>query len=94
MNRYGGCFAQHSLVRLADGTHSEIQFLKPGARVWGGASVVHVVRINYDAVVPMVALQGDTGEVVPRLVSTLQIIAFVILQKQHPCLLPLGILFA
>ena len=66
MNRYGGCFAQHSLVKLADGTHSEIQFLRPGARVWGGASVVHVVRINYDAVVPMVAMQGDVGEGVLR----------------------------
>ena len=66
MNRYGGCFAQHSLVKLEDGSHSEIQFLRPGMRVWGGASVVHVVRMNYDAVVPMVILQSDAGECAPR----------------------------
>jgi hypothetical protein len=66
MNRYGGCFAPHSLVRLEDGTHSEIQSLWPGVRVWGGASVVHVVRMNYDAVVPMVILQSDAGECAPR----------------------------
>jgi len=61
MDRYGGCFAPHSPVLLADGTHSQIQLLRPGMRVWGGARVEHVLRIDYNAVVPMVALQGAAG---------------------------------
>jgi len=62
MDRYGGCFAPSSPIRRADGSHTEIQFLRNGMRVWGGATVQHVIRINYNAVVPMVSLQQSSGK--------------------------------
>ena len=65
MDRYGGCFAPQSPVALADGTTTSIECLRPGMRVLGGARVEHVVRINYDAVVPMVALPGAAGDTTP-----------------------------
>ena len=65
MDRYGGCFAPQSPVALADGTTTSIECLRPGMRVLGGARVEHVVRINYDAAVPMVALPGAAGDTAP-----------------------------
>ncbi len=61
MDRYGGCFAPQSLVKLFDGTSCEIQFLRRGMRVWGGACVQYVLRMNRNAVVPMVALEAADG---------------------------------
>ena len=65
MDRYGGCFAKNSPVMRADGSQTEIQFLRPGMRVWGGASVLHVVCINYNATVNMVTLQASAGTPTP-----------------------------
>jgi hypothetical protein len=50
-----------SPVKLADGTSTPIEKLRPGVLTWGGACVRHVLRITYDAVVPMVALPGAAG---------------------------------
>jgi hypothetical protein len=61
MNRYGGCFAPESPVKLFDGTTCEIRFLMPGMRVWGGAHVVNMLRLNYRAFVPMVSLDAASG---------------------------------
>ena len=61
MDRYGGCFAPQSPVKMFDGSSCEIQFLRRGMRVWGGACVQHVLRMNYNAVVPMVSLKTAAG---------------------------------
>ena len=61
MDRRGGCFAPQSPVKLFDGTSCDIQFLRRGMRVWGGACVQYVLRMNYNAVVPMVSLQAASG---------------------------------
>ena len=61
MNRYGGCFAPQSPVKLFDGSTCEIRFLMPGMRVWGGAYVVNMLRLNYRARVPMVSLDAAGG---------------------------------
>ena len=61
MDRYGGCFAPWSPVKLFDGTSCEIQFLRRGMFVHGGACVLHVLRMNYNAVVPMVSLESAAG---------------------------------
>lgn len=62
MDRYGGCFAPTSPIKLFDGTSCQIQFIRPGARVWGGADVQIVLQMNWDAIVPMVFLEGLFGE--------------------------------
>ena len=61
MDRYGGCFAPHSPVKLADGSTIQIENLRPGMLTWGGACVRHVVRMDYNAVVPMVSLPSSAG---------------------------------
>jgi hypothetical protein len=50
-----------SPVTLADGSTLPIEHVRPGMLTWGGARVQHVVRIDYDAVVPMVSLPGAAG---------------------------------
>jgi hypothetical protein len=50
-----------SPVTLADGSTLPIEHIRPGMLMWGGACVQHVVRIDYDAVVPMVSLPGVAG---------------------------------
>ena len=61
MDRRGGCFAPQSPVEMFDGSSCEIQFLRRGMRVCGGACVQHVLRIIYNAVVPMVSLEAAAG---------------------------------
>jgi hypothetical protein len=58
MDRYGGCFSPESPVKMFDGSSCEIQFLRRGMRVWGGACVQYILRMNYNAVVPMVFLEA------------------------------------
>jgi uncharacterized protein YegL len=47
-NRYGGCFTQNCLVLMNDGTHKKVQALKKGDKLFGGASIVCVVRTKVD----------------------------------------------
>jgi len=51
----------HSLTRAPAGTFTRIHMMRPGMRVLGGALVQHVVRIDYNAAVPMVALPDAAG---------------------------------
>ena len=91
MDRYGGCFAPQSPVKMFDGSSCEIQFLRRGMRVWGGACVQHVLRINYNAVVPMVSLEAAAGT---RLTFWRQNRCFLTFLQARPLLLSrLGTLF-
>ena len=76
MDRYGGCFAPQSPVKMFDGSSCEIQFLRRGMRVWGGACVQHVLRMNYNAVVPMVSLEAAAGTK-PRFLAPKQALSHV-----------------
>jgi hypothetical protein len=61
MNRYGGCFAPQSPVKMFDGSTCEIHSLRRGMRVWGGAFVQYVLKMSYSAVMPMVTLEAVSG---------------------------------